>query len=81
MYVMYCMISKQMEEARSMMNELRHELRSHVLSLRGVVNGVRGCMTTAQMGRFCTWINNNEWVVHMLNTLWDEQSPVPNGTL
>ena len=79
-----CEMDEILEQAMSLLAELRDRLTQTGDNLENEFNNIRSILTPTQAAKFLVWVANNDAAIHMLNELWDRVYPSssedPTGT-
>lgn len=61
-------------QCEQMLKEVREVITGHLRSLNHHIDEIQNVMTPLQLAKFYMWVENNEWCMQMLNTMFTTPS-------
>lgn len=72
---------KNLHACESMLQQTRDAINKHLRSLHQHMDDIQAVMSPVQLAKFYLWVENNEWCMQMLNSMFDNpQTTKPSIT-
>ncbi len=64
---------KNLAQCERVLKETRERITQHLVGLNRQMDALQSVLTPLQLAKFYVWVEENEWCMQMLNSMWSAQ--------